>query len=106
MATDFALLEAQLGAATTAAFFNAAVVLPGGATLQGVLSQPYAGGVGNLAMPGRDVVLIVRTASLTVPVTKGTAINTVQTAGTIAWLVVRRHDMLETGDTELQLERP
>lgn len=104
--SPFALLEQRLGAATTAAFFNVGVVLPAGTALQGTLSQPYAEGPGNLAMPGRDVVLVCRTADLAAEtVVKGTVITTTQAAGSSEWQVVRRADVLELGDTELQLER-
>lgn len=106
MATPYALLEQNLGAATAAMFCNASMELPGGAVLNATLTQPYADGVGNLAMTGRDVVIVCRTAQLNEPVAAGTSITVRQGVVATAWRVVTRTDVLETGDTQLQLETP
>jgi hypothetical protein len=101
MPTAFAAIEARLGAATTRAFSNASMVLPLGASVDGVFDRARAvAGLGGMGMQTRDITFVCRTAHLVEPVARDVLVSI---AGE-PYRVRAVTQLLELGDTEIVLE--
>jgi hypothetical protein len=110
IATPFAAAEQVLGASLVAAMANAVLTPTSGAgagtPMPAVFSQSLVDGLGGQRLPGREPVALVPTAGLAADVQKDSTCTVLYLGATTSWRVQRRIDTLESGDTQLDLERP
>jgi hypothetical protein len=110
IATPFSATEDAFAGSMVALMANAVVTLASGAAsgqqLPAVFSQPVADGLGGARLMGRQPTVLVPTAGLVPDVQQGSALQVLYRGAATPWLVERRTDAPEAGDTLLDLERP
>lgn len=110
IATPGLAFEDMLAVSIVPMMANAVLTLGAGAAvgteLPVIYTQPVADGVGDQRMPGREPSVLVATAGLVADVRRGAPVTVLYRGITTAWLVLRRTDTPESGETLLDLEEP
>lgn len=109
IATPGRAFEDMLTASLVPMMANAVLTLGAGAAvgteMPAIFSQPVVDGMGDQRMPGREPSVLVATASLVPDVRRGAPVTLLYRGATTSWMVHRRTDTAESGETLLDLEQ-